>query len=65
MDRSSFKIFQKPVVGHRMENNGIRPQNLGKITEKIRPRNWAVNIVVVVVVVAAAATTVALVWWWW
>ena len=72
MDRSSFQIFQKTAVGHSMENSDIRPQNLGKITEEIRPQNWAVNTAVVVVVVvavvvglAAAAATVALVWWWW
>ena len=50
MDRSSFQMFQKTVVGHRMENSDIRPQNLGKITEEIRPQNLVVNTVVVVVV---------------
>jgi CHASE3 domain sensor protein len=58
--RSSFQIFQKTAVDCRIENNDIRSQNLGKITEEIRHQNWAVSTVVVV----AAAAAVALIWWW-
>jgi len=60
---SSFQIFQKTAVDHRMENIDVRSQHLEKITEEIMSQNWAVN--TVVVVVAAAAAAVTLVRWWW